>query len=594
MSKDNQHEPVETRQPKADDHDASVGVTTTDPESGATPAASTQPETTQQEPATQESSEHHTPQPETPQPETAQPETAQPETAQPETAPEDPNVVDGKSTAVARIRTKRKPIRKRTSRLDQQVLEFQPDVVELEHRKTPFGARWTLYAVLLLVVSAVTWASLAKVDRLVQGTGELIPLEDPILIQPIDTAKILELHAEFNDVVIPGQEMVTLDPTYSEAEVAKLTKQRMGLQATVARLQTELAGLDEFDISGFEHIPDYLLEKRLFQDRQNQMRAELQRLEAERNQTLATLTANDAEIDARRDVIAMMEKRVDTDKKLLERDAISEREYEDTMLRYLNSQLELKVALSRKSELEETLEVNAKQRDQLIFESLAQVSSELVQTQQDLSATTEELNKARRSRELSVIRVPESEDPNVKYRVLEKSDVSTGSVVRAGDPIYRLVRVDSDLELEIEIEGKDIARLRADSGDVTGNGSASKQATAVRKASDEKFVRVDGQGNDVRIKFNALPFQRYGYYNGSVRAISEGTFTEQEGPAHRVVYKARIRLTENKLNQDQLPHDFRLIPGMTCTAEIKVGDRRVIDYFLYPLFRSLDGAIREP
>ena len=160
----------------------------------------------------------------------------------------DPDVVEGNSTAVARIRTKRKPARKkRPGRIDRQVMEFQPDVVELEHRKTPLGARWTLYAVLLLITSGVIWACWAKIDRQVKAEGELIPVEPAVLIQPIETAKILKLHAEFDDVVAPGQAMVTLDPTYSEAEVAKLTKQKVGFEALVARLEAELNGDENFD-----------------------------------------------------------------------------------------------------------------------------------------------------------------------------------------------------------------------------------------------------------------------------------------------------------------------------------------------------------
>ena len=38
----------------------------------------------------------------------------------------------------------------------------------------------------------------------------------------------------------------------------------------------------------------------------------------------------------------------------------------------------------------------------------------------------------------------------------------------------------------------------------------------------------------------------------------------------------------------------RLLPGMAVTAELKVGQRRVISYFLYPILKGLDTAIREP
>jgi HlyD family secretion protein len=43
-----------------------------------------------------------------------------------------------------------------------------------------------------------------------------------------------------------------------------------------------------------------------------------------------------------------------------------------------------------------------------------------------------------------------------------------------------------------------------------------------------------------------------------------------------------------------LPETFKMIPGMTITAEMKVGRRSVISYFLYPLLRGLDESIREP
>ena len=45
---------------------------------------------------------------------------------------------------------------------------------------------------------------------------------------------------------------------------------------------------------------------------------------------------------------------------------------------------------------------------------------------------------------------------------------------------------------------------------------------------------------------------------------------------------------------ENVPDNFRLMPGMATTVEIKVGRRKVIEYFLYPLLRYLDESIREP
>jgi hypothetical protein len=42
-----------------------------------------------------------------------------------------------------------------------------------------------------------------------------------------------------------------------------------------------------------------------------------------------------------------------------------------------------------------------------------------------------------------------------------------------------------------------------------------------------------------------------------------------------------------------VPRDFRLIPGMTTTAEIVIGKRTIISYLLDPIVRLFDESLRE-
>jgi HlyD family secretion protein len=58
------------------------------------------------------------------------------------------------------------------------------------------------------------------------------------------------------------------------------------------------------------------------------------------------------------------------------------------------------------------------------------------------------------------------------------------------------------------------------------------------------------------------------------------------------VFRARVTLADTNLRG--LAEPVRFLPGMTVSAEIKVGHRKVISYFLYPLLRGLDTAIKEP
>jgi HlyD family secretion protein len=79
--------------------------------------------------------------------------------------------------------------------------------------------------------------------------------------------------------------------------------------------------------------------------------------------------------------------------------------------------------------------------------------------------------------------------------------------------------------------------------------------------------------------------------------VSRDSFApEAKGEGARRVtppyYRILVDVTTTRLRT--LPDDFEMLPGMTITGELKVGNRSVISYFLYPLLRGLDESIREP
>ena len=68
--------------------------------------------------------------------------------------------------------------------------------------------------------------------------------------------------------------------------------------------------------------------------------------------------------------------------------------------------------------------------------------------------------------------------------------------------------------------------------------------------------------------------------------------TKARQTATRAYYPARVSDMVNTLKR--VPKDTQLVPGMTLTAEIKVSERSVISYFLYPLTKAFGESIREP
>src|ERR1700741_3543183 len=85
---------------------------------------------------------------------------------------------------------------------DPEAVNFQPDAVMIEERPLPWFARSVVYVIVLLVVSAATWASLSQVDRVVVARGKLITIEPLMTIQPLETAIVHSIDVGVGD---PGK-----------------------------------------------------------------------------------------------------------------------------------------------------------------------------------------------------------------------------------------------------------------------------------------------------------------------------------------------------------------------------------------------------
>jgi HlyD family secretion protein len=115
---------------------------------------------------------------------------------------------------------------------------------------------------------------------------------------------------------------------------------------------------------------------------------------------------------------------------------------------------------------------------------------------------------------------------------------------------------------------------------------------------DIGFVR---EGQPVKLKFAAFPFQKYGMAAGTVEHLSADAAAADDGggepvadPARRsqpLLYKALVALERSELALDGA--HFRLAAGMQTHAEIRLGDRTVLEYLLSPVRKAWHEAGRE-
>ena len=134
-------------------------------------------------------------------------------------------------------------------------------------------------------------------------------------------------------------------------------------------------------------------------------------------------------------------------------------------------------------------------------------------------------------------------------------------MLREGDTLLVLAPMSAPLEAEVQLESRDIG-----------------------------FVRP---GDPVTLKVDAFNFAEHGVAEGHVKWISEDAFTtDDNGAAVTPYYRARIAV--DAIRFVDVPGNFRLIPGMRLSADIKVGSRALGLYLLGGLVHGAGEAMREP
>jgi HlyD family secretion protein len=497
-------------------------------------------------------------------------------------SPDEPTNEDNNELTVREQRQMRREsarseaIRQRSNH-DRLLTEFQPDAVEIETRSVPGGARWTLYTVVALLISAVAWSCWAEVDKIVTAQGKLITVDPPVVIDTSVAAQIRSMNAEFGDRVQAGDVLATLDPTYPEADLKQLQGRIESLDALIARLNAERDGL-EFDPSEADTDPNFAMERSVFVRRKAEFLAKQHEFEAAKRKFKVQLENNETQLDLDKRALLRYRSIRDKTENLVKKGARSQQDLDGILLQMGTAEKTVRAAMGLRKEYAKEIEAIDAQSEAYKASWQSELIMQLAEASQQRKDLKQELAKVVHTNSQVELKVP-VDLPQKEFFVLEVADVSVGSVSKPGEPIFRLVPLDGLYEAEVEVPGKDISLVRE------GTREQFENSTLIR-------------GSQVRIKLASFPYQKHGTIDGVVRKISEGSFEKDQAaarldPLAATMYRTRVEM----INPDGLRKvgkHFRLMPGMTVTAEIKVGKQRVIQYFLYPLLRYMDEWGREP
>ena len=436
---------------------------------------------------------------------------------------------------------------------------LQPTLDDIMAEKPPTWLGNAHYTVAGLFGAMLLVSSLVRVDMIVSATGRLTTESPTIVVQPIHTAIIRDIRVRPGDVVRKGDILATLDSTFTQADRDALRAQQVALHAQIARLDAEVS---ETPFESKADTPEAKLQWTLYERRQAQYKARLRafdediaRYASSIGSTETNRTSLSKQADLAREVEGMRAKlfQLQSGSKLMLLDAQAarmktERDYQD--------------ADSRLTDMKHMLLTRRAERDVFVEEWRRQLLEELVKARADAKSVDESLIKATRMNDLVVLSAPED------GIVLELAKKSVGSVAQEAEAVVTMVPASATLIADVMIGSADVGYTMP--------------------------------GDEVQIKVDAFPYQRHGLLVGKLKSVGQESMGSNgapgappAGPSSTGAYhRSRVELTQTALRNQ--PDGSHLIPGMTVTAEIKVGSRAVISYFIYPLLRGLSESIREP
>jgi hemolysin D len=450
---------------------------------------------------------------------------------------------------------------------------FLPAALEIVETPASPTLRATSALIALFLTTALVWSYVGKVDIIATAPGKVAIRGRTKVIQPSDTGVVHAIHVADGDRVEKGQVLIELDPTISTADKTRYTDQLAQARLDQARLKALLSpgAVDPF--AGVSAPADLVAAARArLEAESSEQAAKLAKLDRSVAEKRAEEAGVDTEIAKYAAALPLVQARVDIREWGLRTQFGNKIDYLQSQQQLVEMQHEGVAEQKKRDEVEASLAELAAERSKTEAEFKRTVLTDLAKADRDAAEAEDELTKAEKKTELLTLTAP------VAGVVQDLAVHTLGGVVTPAQQLLRIVPADGEIEVDAVVANQDVG-----------------------------FVAV---GQEAEIKIDTFPFTRYGLIHGRVERIAQdaveepqselqqlrGSQSTSDEPANvehasRLVYTARIALDEKGLVVDGKP--VELAPGMAVIAEIKTGQRRVLDYLLSPLHRYGHDVLRE-
>ncbi len=452
-------------------------------------------------------------------------------------------------------------------------LAFLPAALEIQDTPPHPLAYWFSRTVMALFVFLVLWTCLGHVNIVATAAGKIIPSARIKQIQPLEKGVVKTIFVQEGSKVKQGEPLVELDSTITTADQQRLTNELLQSQFSLARFQALQKMLENSEI---ENSQDVAMDKNIFSAIENagvtDIALQEQLLQQQWRQYLAQRSATESALESHKaakqegleiikklqGTLPLITKRTDSIKGLMDKQMASEADYLELEEQRITQQQDLAAQQANQKQLDAAIEQAQQELNALTARTHSETLDKMAELQRQVKVNQEELSKARDLKAKQILYAP------VNGRVQGLVANTIGGVVSEAQQLMTIVPEGENLEVEVFLQNKDIG-----------------------------FVH---EGDAAEIKIQTFPFTKYGVINATVTRLSNDAFSlekNQRDPSQNegLVYTMGLRMEKSTIQVNG--EDVILMPGMAVTAEVKTGERRIIEFFLSPMLKAQQESIRE-
>ncbi len=430
--------------------------------------------------------------------------------------------------------------------------EFMSKVDEAWFDRGSKTAKYMVITFSTLFVFFVVWASLANIDEVARGQGQVVPsqrtqyiqhleggiLED-IMVKEGETVEIDQILARVNNVTA---ESLLRD---TEAKILETTLALIRLEAE--RDNKELVFPEEYLITA-PNIVDAQLQT--YVSRKLQFESNRDVLLSQKEQKEQALQESETRKQSYLQGLNLVQKRVDLARPLVARKLYAEVEFLNLQQEAVRLQGDIDAigntidkAKAEIEEIDERISLSRREFESEIVKEINVLRTELASLKENQTAGTDKVTRT----ELR------SQVKGIVNRILL---TTKGGVVKPGENIMEIVPIDDSLVIETKVRPQDIAFI---------------------SPNQKAVVRITAYDSSI-----------YGSMNAMVEQIGADTVSNEKGD---IFFLVKVRTDDNAIyhNGEILP----ITPGMVATVDILTGKKTVLSYLLKPITKASQYALKE-